>query len=422
MKWLLTPEVLNKMRLARQLGYEPTLEERREFAAAMHQAHARNPAVAGPRNLRVAGDVAQIDITGVLTEEPDCFALCFGGGNTTYKSIREALASADSDPAVKSIVLNVDSPGGTVHGLFETLAQLELTKKPMRSRASLAASAAYALVALAGPIEATTLASQFGSVGVAASIYLDEDVLDLASTEAPNKRPDLTTEEGQAVVRAELDAIHELFVDRIAAGRSFATGDDFDAKRVNTDFGRGGVLLAREAKKRGMVDSLPKSITRAPRGKNASAEFGGAEEVDTIPMNKETLKAQHPELYAAIHEEGRVAGVAAGTTLERDRVGAHLTMGEASGDMKTALTAIASGEGMTATLQAKYLAAGMNRNAQTARQTDSDGAARTVANAAPPAGTPASAGSGGEGGKDMGDEVADRVEAALGIKPKADKK
>src|SRR5690348_110583 len=126
--WLVTTEVLNRLRAAARIpGREPTLEERREFLAALKEREA--PKAAGPRNLRLAGDVAQINIKGLLTEEPDCFAVMFGDGNTTYASIREALAVADADPAIKSIVLNVDSPGGHVHGLFETLDALAATKK-----------------------------------------------------------------------------------------------------------------------------------------------------------------------------------------------------------------------------------------------------------------------------------------------------
>ena len=79
-------------------------------------------------------------------------------------------------------------------------------------------------------------------------------------------------------------------------------------------------------------------------------------------MDLQTLKAQHPDVYAAAAQEGR--------DQERDRVNAHLTMGEASGDMKTAIGAIGDGSAMTATLQAKYLAAGMNRSDVQARQDD----------------------------------------------------
>ena len=79
-------------------------------------------------------------------------------------------------------------------------------------------------------------------------------------------------------------------------------------------------------------------------------------------MDLQILKAQHPAVYAAAVQEG--------TAQERDRVGAHLKMGEASGDMDTAISAVEDGSAMTATLQAKYMAAGMNRAAAQARQDD----------------------------------------------------
>jgi capsid assembly protease len=416
--WLLKDEILRELRA---VNARATAEDRRAFEAAS----VTQPQASAPRNLKVAGNVAEIGIDGVLTEKPDFLVWLFGGANTSYESIRAALASAQADQSIKEIVLNVNSPGGNVNGLFETIAAIQATTKPIRVRASQAASAAYALAAVAGKIEAVGPASSFGSIGVATSIYVDDQVVDIASKEAPNKRPDVTTDAGKAVVQAELDAIHELFADAIASGRADATGnEDIDVDFVNANFGRGGVLLAAEAKKRKMIDSFPKPASRASRGKNATAVSDGGQDTvtetgDTNPMNRETLKAQHPEVYASIVAEGEAAGEARGVASERDRVTAHLTMGEASGDMKTAIAAIADGSGMTAALQAKYLAAGMNRNAIVARETEGAAAAAVTAGAGAPTAEGASAGAGAEGGKDLGDLVADRVDALLGRKPKA---
>jgi len=322
----------------------------------------------------------------------------FGGGNTTYASIRKALAQADADPGVSTIEMNIASPGGTVEGLFETLAAIEATKKPITVKASLAASAAYAIAAVAGPIHPTGPASVFGSIGVATAIRINPSVKNIASTDAPNKRPDVTTEEGVAAVQAELDALHELFVDAIARGRSHNTGEAFDAARVNKDFGRGGTLLTSAAKSRGMIDSVPAPVKRAPRGKNATAGLGGADQ-EKKRMNKDELKAQHPELYAAVREEGFKAG----QLDERERVEAHLELGKSSGAMDVALAAVASGEGLTVKLQAKYMSAGMNRRDQELRQADDKAAASASDGAASTATATASA------GKDPGDVVADIV-------------
>ena len=79
-------------------------------------------------------------------------------------------------------------------------------------------------------------------------------------------------------------------------------------------------------------------------------------------MDLNQLKADHPSVYAQ--------AVQIGTTEERDRVSAHMTMGTASGDMAIATKAIEDGTGMTAGLQAKYMAAGMNRKDIGARGND----------------------------------------------------
>ena len=85
-------------------------------------------------------------------------------------------------------------------------------------------------------------------------------------------------------------------------------------------------------------------------------------------LNLATLKLEHPEAYAQALAEGVTQGVAK----ENDRVNSHRIMGEASGDMKTAMAAIEDGSEMTATIQATYMAAGMNRKSEKDR-TNADG-------------------------------------------------
>jgi ClpP class serine protease len=422
MAWLLKPEVASAMRAGRASGYQPTAEERARFADQMREAYAPRGAER-PRNMTVTdGGTAEILVEGVLTEKPDCFALMFGGGNSTYQSIREALALAEGDPAVKNVLLNISSPGGSVTGLFETFAALKAVTKPGRVRTSLAASAAYGIAAASGwPIEALTPATEVGSIGVAARVYVEEDAVDIASTEAPKKRPDASTEEGVAAIREELDALHELFAEEIAAGRSAATGTKITAADVNANFGRGGMFVAKQAKAAGMIDRISAQPKRAPTGKraeeeeatpdaappkDASAADGGApsQETPAMKLTKEELKAQNPELYAALVAEGVVAG----TATERERVLGHLELADGSGDMKTALASIASGEGLTALVNAKHMKAAMRRNNVAARQEETDAAGTVLAGATTTT-----------EGKDLGDQVADRFDAAAGKKPAA---
>jgi ATP-dependent Clp protease protease subunit len=113
-------------------------------------------------------------------------------------------------------------------------------------------------------------------------------------------------------------------------------------------------------------------------------------------MNEETLKAQHPELYAAI--------VAAAVAGERKRVCAHLKLAKSTGAVDVAHAAIASGAStLDEDVHADYMSAAISRRDQTNTQTDS-----STADAALNGGN----GSGGAApaavvttGPDLGDQV-----------------
>lgn len=365
MWWLLSADLRAHFKQVFASGTMPTAQQQLDYAAAYGYDESTTP-----RILQVAGDAATITINGVMTKGPSLFAMLFGGGNVTYPEIIAAIDSAERNPAVKRIEMIIDSPGGQIDGLFEAIAALQSRKKPLKAVVrNTAASAAYALVSQADEIVATNRAVRVGSVGIVVDTYLDPNEISITSSEAPNKRPDLSTEEGRAVVTGELDALHQLFVEAIATGRGTTV------EKINADFGRGGTLLADEALKRGMIDGVQGSPLRVvkPAKSSQTAATGGINP-ENGNMDLATLKAQHPDVYAAAMQEG--------VTAERERVTAHLTLGEASGALGTALAAVKSGGAYTLATQADYLAAGMNRTSQQDRQTDSAAAAAAVAAAA----------------------------------------
>jgi ClpP class serine protease len=362
--WLLAPMTLSTLAEAHRHHYAANAAAAAAWetaALADEQRSARALARDGelPRGMSIAGSVAEIRVDGVLTKKPDWISMFFGGGNTTYTGIRNALAIAETEPSVKTIVLAVDSPGGHTDGLFETLdaiAQLRATsKKSIKVRAENALSAAYGIAAAAGPIEATSRAALFGSIGTAMSFSVDPQVVTLTNSDSPNKRPDVTTDAGKAVVVEFLDQVNDELVRAIARGR------DVDAKTVTETFGRGAMLTAPNAQRLGMIDKTATTPLRAVTSKRTAM---ATQKDDDSP------------------EETRAAADAAaetrGTTRERDRVLAHLTLGESSGDMSIALEAIRSGAAMTQELTARYLTASMNRSDRSKRQTESTDASRAV--------------------------------------------
>lgn len=343
--WLLSSEAFAKMEQCVSAGLTISAQQQSEFIESSNDNSI----------MTVAGDTARIKVDGILTESPDIFSRYFGGGNTTYRDIISALASADSDPSVVNAEMFIGSPGGTIDGLFGALTAIQMFSKPLIAVVSNnAESAAYALASQADEIVATNPMARFGSVGVVVRMFSSENVIEIASTNAPKKRPDITTEEGKSVIREELDAVHEVFADAIATGRGLSVND------VNANFAQGASVVAADAKKKGMIDSIEiESLRSIP---TMSAISNTNQEVESMDLNK--LKAEHPVVYAE--------ATAVGINEERDRVNGHLTMGEACGDMAIATGAIKEGSAMTATMQASYMAAGMNRKDLTARSDDDD--------------------------------------------------
>lgn len=358
--WLLEKSVRDAIEAATRSGYVPNAVQEADFSARLFQSTADG----GSRILTIAGDQAEIAIKGVLTGSPNFFAMLFGGGNTTYGEINAAIAAAEADPTVKGINYAIDSPGGEFDGMFSTIETMRRVTKPTKAiGVNKVASAAYAIATQADTIEAENAATRFGSVGVVGTFVLDEQVVEITSSNAPKKRPDVTTAEGRAVVVEQLDAMERVFMDAIASGRKTTV------EKIIADFGQGATVLAGEALSRGMIDAVAKPALAVVKAAKPNTAPGGNR--SKTAMDLKELKAQHPETYAAAVQEG--------INQERDRVSAHLVMGEASGDMKTAVGAVKDGSNMTATLQAQYLAAGMNRADRSARVDDEKAAADALA-------------------------------------------
>lgn len=364
MLWLLETGAFNAMETAVKAGVIPSAQQEADFTASRSEISTR----ADSRILTTAGNTAEIAIKGVLTQRPSFLAMLFGGGNTTYGEVIAALAQAEADPTVERIDLMIESPGGEFDGLFDVLAAIQATNKPIRAMiSSLGASAAFAIASQANEIIAANVATRVGSVGVVATIGVKDDEVTITSTNAPKKRPDVSTEEGRAMVREELDAMHEIFVDAIASGR------DTTSEKINAEFGQGATLLAGEALKRGMIDGVGAKTLSLVKNASIKSVRKGGKTTEKGPMDLTTLKASHPDVYAAAMEDGVLK--------ERDRCTAHLIAGEASGDMKTAVGAVKTGAAMTETLRAEYFAAGLNRNDLARRQADDGDVAAAADNA-----------------------------------------
>ncbi|TLM66018.1 MAG: signal peptide peptidase SppA [Deltaproteobacteria bacterium] len=270
----------------------------------------------------VLDQVAVIPMIGVIGKRMNLFTEISGGVST--EMIAKDFEQAVNDPAIKGIVLHIDSPGGTVDGtkqLADMIAGYRGTKPVLACADGMMCSAAYWIGSAADGINIADLTTDVGSIGVVAAhqdISGWEEKHGVKTTEitaGKYKRAisqyQPLSEEGRAMIQADLDQIYELFVDAVAGNR----GKSVDA--VLSEMAEGRVFLGRKAVEAGLVDGVATlaetinqvlDLSRAaqPTSRRAGVATPTKEKKT---MNLEKLKADHPELVEAIVAEAQ-AGMA----------------------------------------------------------------------------------------------------------------
>lgn len=176
------------------------------------------------------GSVAVVQIHGVIDKRISSFEMeCYGGCDLA--DIDSALSIVASDPTIETVVLDINSPGGSVVGVPETgarIAALAQTKEVHAFVDVMACSAGYWLASQADKITANPSAI-VGSIGVYmaildASRWMEDEGLRVQMIKAgkwkdtgSSHRP-LTDEETERL-QAGVDSIHADFKAACVANR-----------------------------------------------------------------------------------------------------------------------------------------------------------------------------------------------------------
>ena len=131
------------------------------------------------------------------------FASYWGPG--TYSNLRATVEGLLDRDDVRCIVLEINSPGGDVNGLFECCEYISKANetKPITAHVTgMCCSAAYAIAASCDKVIATQT-SEIGSVGVYAQAYDDQD-LPLTQRRAQEREPVLRGRGGRDTVQDRL--------------------------------------------------------------------------------------------------------------------------------------------------------------------------------------------------------------------------
>lgn len=225
------------------------------------------------------GEIAVIQVIGPLVQRagligPDC------GDITSYEALTQELEAALADSAVKGIVLELDSPGGEVSGLFGLVDRVANASKPVYAVANEAAySAAYALASAADRIFVGRTAG-VGSIGVVA-MHVDQsaknakDGLKPTYVYAGDKKVDANpheplTDRARQDLQGEVDQLYELFVKSVADRR------DMSQKAVRAT--EAGTFMGEEAVAADLADQVgtledAKAALRAEINRRAKVNF-----------------------------------------------------------------------------------------------------------------------------------------------------
>ena len=246
--WAVCPEVVPT--LSRLLVGDLT-----KIEAALTRTRAETPGESR------SGSVAVIPLRGVITPRASLLSLLTGGGGG-LEEFRGRLRAVVASDDVDSVVLDIDSPGGSTSLIAETAAEIRAAReiKPIVAVANtMAASAAYWLGAQANEMVATPS----GLVGSIGSYLVHEDVsgaLEDAGvkvthifagkykTEGNPAEP--LSDEARAYAQSVVDENYGDFLADVAKGRGATVAT------VRDSYGEGRVLTARNALEAGMVDRV----------------------------------------------------------------------------------------------------------------------------------------------------------------------
>jgi signal peptide peptidase SppA len=227
-----------------------------ELTAATGRSLPRRPA-----EMRIEKGTAVIPIHGVIAPRAGAVGRTSSNVGTSVEHIRADLTTALGDDSVRAIVLDVDSPGGSVGGIQDLADDLRRARehKPIIAHTDgMMASAAYWLASQADQVLASPGAT-VGSIGVIAS-FLDDhraaaneglDPVVVKSTPAKGgiQSNGTFSDADRADLQREVNAYHALFIDSIAAGRRIT-------RQEAAGLGDGRLYIGQEARRRGLVDAV----------------------------------------------------------------------------------------------------------------------------------------------------------------------
>jgi signal peptide peptidase SppA len=299
--WALDPAIHAQMEMILDRWASGTKLSAEQISAAVGP----GPQAAADRRAQMAqaggGAVAVIPVYGVLTHRAHAKAI--STPMTSTEELSAQIRAAAANPDIGSIVLDVDSPGGSVFGVQEvsdTIMSLRGSKPIIAVANAQAASGAYWIASQADELVVTPS----GAVGSIGAFMAHDDKSEKYAKDGVKRTfvyagkykvegHDTGPLEGEGLAHAQgmVDAFYSAFVRAVAKGR----GVSVETAR-GPDFGEGRMVLARQAVAGGMANriaTLDEVITQQAKARRPSARAGMS--ARTASARIALLQAQAPQ-------------------------------------------------------------------------------------------------------------------------------
>lgn len=311
------------------------------------EARLGRPLANEPAPYVVQDGVAILSVDGVMAKKMNLFSQISGGFSTAL-GIRD-LRLAEADPSVHSIIQVYDTPGGTVDGtqaFANVISQVGQVKPIICLADGWMASAGVWAGTAAAQVYIADTTTQVGSIGVVAQ-HVDLSVRD---AQAGIKRTEVfagkykritsdtgpLTTEGLKTMQDQVDYTYGLFVNAVAKQRGVSV------EKVLSDMADGRMFIGEQAIAAGLVDgvaTLDELIVKLnqdrTRGSNPGRKTSGksssagvaqnptSPKGAAMPITREQIAAEAPDVLAAILAEGASAERARIQAIEAVAVPGH---------------------------------------------------------------------------------------------------
>ncbi len=237
------------------------LEARVNPEAAGYVVNSTKDAEKLPYLFSLQGSIGMVSIKGGMTNSTSYWDAYDKAA--TYQAISDAMIHAANDPAVKAILIDIDSGGGAVSGMNDTADLIRTINDGVKPVVAFTSgsmfSAAYCLGCSAGQVFASKAAGA-GSIGVIGThmdlskMYAEQGitvtVIRGGKYKALANRFEPLTDAARAQVQEGIDAAYGVFVDHVASmrGVSYVVAD--------TTMAQGKEFWGQAAQVAGLVDGI----------------------------------------------------------------------------------------------------------------------------------------------------------------------